>query len=102
MYLVDLDGRTIFHEGDSDGSLATFARLELGVERVDLALVHFWFPTNPDGARVLEKYVQADHVGLIHLPIELNDEYPGRLETVAANHEDLFLFVEPGERRTLN
>jgi L-ascorbate metabolism protein UlaG (beta-lactamase superfamily) len=101
MYRVDMDGRTVFHEGDSDGSLATFARLDPGQKSIEVALVHYWLPLNPDGARILEAYLKAEHVGLFHLPLDKNDEAPGVVEQIAPNYHDLFLFVEPGQRKTI-
>ena len=53
MYLIKMKGRTIFHEGDSDGKLATFKDLGLEKEEIDLALVHFWFPLHPEGERII-------------------------------------------------
>jgi L-ascorbate metabolism protein UlaG (beta-lactamase superfamily) len=102
MYLVDLHGRTVFHEGDSDGSLATFARLNPGQERIEVALVHSWYPTNPDGAVILADYLRAEHVGLFHLPIKRQPEAPAVLEQVAPDYEDIFLLMEPGERKTFD
>lgn len=101
MYLVDLGGRTVFHEGDSDGSLATFATLNPGRTTIELALVHFWFPLNPDGARIIRDYLRPRHIGLIHLPIERKGDAPSKLEQIAPDYEDIFLFVEPGERKTI-
>jgi L-ascorbate metabolism protein UlaG (beta-lactamase superfamily) len=101
MYLVDLGGRTVFHEGDSDGSLATFAKLNPGQTKIDLALVHHWVPLNPDGARIIRDYLRPEHIGLIHLPSRLKDDAPGKIEQIAPDYEDIFLFVEPGERRTI-
>jgi len=42
VYLLEMDGRTIFHEGDSDGSVQTYETLGLAEKSIDLALVHFW------------------------------------------------------------
>jgi L-ascorbate metabolism protein UlaG (beta-lactamase superfamily) len=100
MYLVDLNGRTVFHEGDSDGSLATFARLNPGQEKIEVALVHYWYPTNPDGSVILADYLGAEHVGLFHLPIERQPEAPAVLETIAPDYEDIFFLIEPGARKT--
>ena len=101
MYRVDLGGRTVFHEGDSDGNLGTFSRLDPGQKPIEVALVRYWHPTDPDGARILEGYLKAPHVGLVHLPIAGNAEAPAVIERVSHAYEDLFLFMEPGQRKTI-
>jgi L-ascorbate metabolism protein UlaG (beta-lactamase superfamily) len=101
MYLVELDGRTIFHEGDSDGSVDTFVALGLGDKRIDLALVHFWFPLEPNGEAIILGVLKPDHVGLFHLPLRLRADAPTTMEQVAGKYMDLFLLTSPGDRRTI-
>jgi L-ascorbate metabolism protein UlaG (beta-lactamase superfamily) len=102
MYLVEMESRTIFHEGDSDGNPDTFTNFGLGEEQIDLALVHFWFPTNPDAEVILSGILRADHVGLFHLPKNLMEDAPGTIAQVAGNYADIFLLTSPGERRTFD
>lgn len=101
MYLIKLNGRTIFHEGDSDGKLATFKELGLDEEKIDLALVHFWFPLHPEGARILQEVLQPEHTGLIHLPKRLVSDAPGKIAMVESNYKDLFLFIKSGENKVI-
>ena len=100
MYLIEMEGRTIFHEGDSDGNPATFTQLGLGETHIDLALVHFWFPTSIEAERILQEILRADHVGLFHLPLRLEADAPETLGQVMSNYEDMFLLMTPGETRT--
>ncbi len=57
MYLFEIDGRRIFHEGDSTGKPDDFRPFELESAQVDLALVHYWFPLEPNAARFLQEVV---------------------------------------------
>ena len=102
MYLIEMDDRTIFHEGDSDGNPNTFARFGLGDKHIDLALVHFWFPTNLEAEGILRGILKPDHIGLFHLPKRLMDDAPGTIGQVAADYQDMFLLLSPGERRTFH
>jgi L-ascorbate metabolism protein UlaG (beta-lactamase superfamily) len=101
MYLIKMDGRTIFHEGDSAGKLATFKDTGLDKEKIDLALVHFWFPLHPEGERIILDVLKPDHVGLIHLPKRLMADAPSKIDMVKSNYKDIFLLVEPGEKKTI-
>jgi len=101
MYLIKMNGRTIFHEGDSDGKLETFKALGFEKEKIDLALVHFWFPLHPDGERIILDVLKPDHVGLIHLPKRLVSDAPSKIDMVKSNYKDLFLFLKTGEKKTI-
>jgi len=95
MYLVDLQGWRIFHEGDSDGHLETFKKFKLGKESIDLALVHFWFPLDADGSRIIQEVLRPEHTGLIHLPKRLESDAPNKINMVRKHYKDIFLLL-PG------
>ena len=100
MYVVGLEGWRIFHEGDSDGKFETFQKFGLGGERLDLALVHFWFPLNRDGAKILQELLVPDHIALIHLPIRLEEDAPSKIAQVKKYYKDIFLLLPDSKRRT--
>jgi L-ascorbate metabolism protein UlaG (beta-lactamase superfamily) len=100
MYLIKMDGRTIFHEGDSAGKQETFDAFDFSRENIDLALVHFWFPLYPHGERIILDTLRPSHVGLIHLPIKLESDAPSKIDAVRSRYRDIFLFVKQGEKKT--
>jgi L-ascorbate metabolism protein UlaG (beta-lactamase superfamily) len=100
MYLLSMDGRTVFHEGDSDGRPETFSALGLENTPVDLALVHFWFPLNEVGARLIQEWLKPAHIGLIHLPKRLFEDAPTKIPMIADNYPDIFLLKSELEKRT--
>jgi L-ascorbate metabolism protein UlaG (beta-lactamase superfamily)/ketosteroid isomerase-like protein len=95
MYLLELRGRRVFHEGDSPGNVDEYGRFGLGREPIDLALVHFWFPLEPNCARFLQDVLKPGHIALTHLPIRLESDAPGKIDQVRPAYEDVFLLV-PG------
>ena len=75
MYLVEpMDGD--FPRGRFAGRRRGYPRFGLGSAPVDLALVHFWFPFEPNCARFLEDVLRPDHVALTHLPIDREGDIP--------------------------
>lgn len=95
MFLFELDGWRIFHEGDSPGNADEYRAFGLGSAPVDLALVHFWFPLDLDCARFLKEALKPDHIALTHLPIRLEGDAPGKIGQVRASYKDIFLLL-PG------
>jgi L-ascorbate metabolism protein UlaG (beta-lactamase superfamily) len=95
MYLFELGGRRVFHEGDSAFHLDGFRGFGLGAEPVDLALVHYWFPLDPGAARFLQEVLKPDHIALVHRPLRLEGDAPGKIDQVRKYYKDIFLLL-PG------
>jgi L-ascorbate metabolism protein UlaG (beta-lactamase superfamily) len=95
MYLFELEGWRVFHEGDSTGKPDDFQSFGLGDASVDLALVHYWFPLEPNCARFLQEVLKPGHIALMHLPIRLEGDAPGKIGQVRQFYQDIFLLL-PG------
>jgi L-ascorbate metabolism protein UlaG (beta-lactamase superfamily) len=95
MYLVDLAGRRLWHEGDTNGKPEVFRAFGLGQDPIDLAIVHYWFPLEPNCSRFLQEVLKADHIALGHLPIRLEDDAPSKIDLVRRYYKDIFL-LRPG------
>jgi hypothetical protein len=95
MYIVDMEGRRVWHEGDTTGKPEVFRGLGLDKTPVDLAVVHFWLPLEPNAARFLQEDLKAGHIALAHLPIRLEGDAPGKIDLVRSYYEDIFLLL-PG------
>lgn len=66
LYLINLGGKKIFHEGDSDGKIETYQQLNLKNEEIDIAFVHDWFLWEPQGQKILKEYICPKHIILMH------------------------------------
>ena len=95
MYLFEIGGRRIFHEGDSTGKPEVFKGIGLESAPIDLAVVHYWFPLDPNMAKHLQEAFQPDHLALGHLPIRLESDAPGKIDMVRQHYKDIFLLL-PG------
>ena len=95
IYLFELGGWRILHEGDSEGKPEVFQKLGLANVPVDLALVHFWFPLDPNCARWLQEVFKPPHIALTHLPVRLEGDAPGKIDMVRQYYKDIFLLL-PG------
>ena len=72
MYLVEMDGWIVFHEGDGDSGPEIFRGVVENGRAIDLALLHYWYPFNPIGRRILDEVLMPRHVALMHLPVSQN------------------------------
>lgn len=95
MFLVGIGGRRVWHEGDSNGKPEVFQAFGLEAGSIDLALVHYWFPLEPNCARWLQEERGPDHIALTHLPIRLEGDAPGKIDMVRQYYKDIALLL-PG------
>jgi L-ascorbate metabolism protein UlaG (beta-lactamase superfamily) len=95
MFLFELAGWRIFHEGDSPGNVDEYRGFRLGSGPIDLALVHYWFPLEPRCASFLQEVLKPGHIALTHLPVRLEGDAPGKIDQVRRYYRDIFLLL-PG------
>jgi L-ascorbate metabolism protein UlaG (beta-lactamase superfamily) len=95
LFLFELDGWRIFHEGDSRGKPEDYRGLGLESAPIDLALVHYWFPLDPAASKYLQEDLKVGHIALMHLPIQLEGDAPGKIDQVRKYYPDIFLLL-PG------
>lgn len=100
MFLLDLGGWHVFHEGDSEATIDQYRGFGLENVPIDLALVHFWFPLEPEKARLLQDVLRPKHIALIHLPIRLEGDAPGKIDMVRRYYPDIFLLLPGTPDRT--
>jgi L-ascorbate metabolism protein UlaG (beta-lactamase superfamily) len=93
MYLFEINGWSVFHEGDSNGKPEVYQNFGLGRDPVDLALVHYWFPLEPNCARFLQEVLKPARIALTHLPIRLEGDAPGKIDQVRQFYKDIFLLL---------
>ncbi len=94
MYLFEVGGRRVFHEGDSNTNSREWWCFGLGGAPIDLALVHYWMPFVPEQVDLLREVLAPTHVALIHLPIKDEaGEWPARVERVKPFFNDIFLML---------
>lgn len=101
MYLLTVGSATIFHEGDSEGEVATFQGLGLEQEEIDAALVHFWFVFVPQGQEILNRYIKPKQILLIHTPIADEARFRGLIEEHRTELGDVTLLTEALEKRVI-
>jgi len=65
-YRIACSGRVLFHLGDSDPSEANFARL-LAAGPADVAMVPFWWLTDPGGRAFVVERWKPRHVVALHV-----------------------------------
>ncbi|MBN1938412.1 MAG: MBL fold metallo-hydrolase [Candidatus Aminicenantes bacterium] len=97
MYLIELDGWRVFHEGDSSGKQEDFLGFGLETEPVDLAVLSPGWPLGPHlpHRRFLRERLKPHHLALGHIHVGIENEISRQIEKVRGEYEDIFALL-PG------
>lgn len=67
-FLLDLDGATLLHVGDTEASHPELGRYALPAERIDVAFVPFWYLLDELGRKALQDAIGARTIVPMHIP----------------------------------
>jgi len=67
-YIVHMGGKKILHVGDALNTLENFRRFDLPKERIDVALLPYWYAMSEEGIRIVREQVKATNLIFIHVP----------------------------------
>lgn len=95
-YLIEIGGLRILHVGDADPNVDTYRALHLDAERIDIAIVPFWYLVG--GSDSLRSAIRPRTWVASHVP-------PGEAARVKREVQGMYpnalVLVEPGEQRSL-
>lgn len=93
-HLVDFDGIRILHIGDAAMAPEDFEKAMLHLDKLDVALIPFWFFQPGPGMAVVERFMDATHKFAVHIP-------PAEMEEVhaylAENFPEVRVLAQPGD-----
>lgn len=95
MYLVEVNGWRVFHEGDASGRPDDFLRFGLDTIGIDLAVVQYSWPLHPHQPyrRFFQESFKANHIALAHLYIKNESNAESRIDEVQKYYKDIFVLL---------
>ncbi len=66
-FIVELGGKRVLHVGDADTSEDTFRGFRLDTAGIDVALLPQWMVLNPEGRKVIERWIRPKQVVAFHV-----------------------------------
>lgn len=73
-YILHLGGKKVLHVGDALDTVENFRRFELASEKLDVALLPYWYAMSEEGIAIVRDHVKAANVIFIHVPPAEADE----------------------------
>ena len=67
-FLIEVNGTSILHLGDSDMNLQRFQELDLKSLGVDIAMVPYWYMADETGIEIIRSSIAPKHLIGIHYP----------------------------------
>lgn len=92
MYLIEVDGWRVFHEGDASGKADDYLAFGLDTVDFDLAVVQHTWPFHPHlpYRRFFQEDFKAHHIALAHIDIKRESSIASDLGNVRKYYEDIF------------
>ncbi len=81
-YLIQLEGKTIFHVGDARIQDKNYEKWGFNAMDLDLLIVPFPYIARKDGVTLIKKHLDAKKIIVSHLPPEEKDEFAWRAITI--------------------
>ena len=67
-HLIEIDGKKLLHIGDADMFAENFAAFDLRNEKLDVAIVPYWFTLSREGRKIVRQMFNAKTVVAVHVP----------------------------------
>jgi L-ascorbate metabolism protein UlaG (beta-lactamase superfamily) len=97
MYLLEVNGWRVFHEGDASGKPDQFRGLGFETNPVDLAVVQYAWPLHPHlpWRRFFQDTLKMNHIALGHVNGTLLSTAESKIDKVRKYYKDIFVLL-PG------
>lgn len=96
-HLIRIGGLKILHVGDAAPTPEAFAAYDLASEKIDVAIVPYWFFGSAQGVRVLHERVRPRQVIMAHVPPSNHEKLAGMMKE---QFPDVIVFEKALEKRT--
>lgn len=95
MYLIEISGWRVFHEGDWSGNPDNFQEFGLDVASLDLAVIGYAWPVSPNPVypRFLREVLKPRHIALGHVTRAIESVAEERINKVRKYYDDIFVLL---------
>lgn len=66
-YIIDVNGKRVFHAGDTDAPIELYQRLKLHEYNIDVAILPSWLLCGENGKRITEELIKPKHIIVTHI-----------------------------------
>ena len=94
-HILHLGGKKILHIGDAEMISENFALFDLPAEKIDVALLPYWFLTSASGSKIVRELIQPKAIIAMHIE-------PAQVSSISAEIAESFpsahVFTRPMEK----
>jgi L-ascorbate metabolism protein UlaG (beta-lactamase superfamily) len=67
-HVIEIGGKKLLHIGDADMTAENFSAFDLAQEKIDIALIPYWFLISAEGRALVKEQFNAKHIIAVHIP----------------------------------
>ncbi len=91
-HLIEIEGKKILHIGDPAFGAKDIEAAGLVAEKIDLAILPYWFLINENGRSVIEQWIQPRQIIAAHIPPARNADAAAEIKK---HYPAAVIFTEP-------
>ena len=97
-HVIHMGGMKVLHIGDASTDLSHYEPYREQISHLDIAMVPFWFYSDPEGRQVVRDVFACRYEVAVHIPLQGRQEI---LDQFAREHAGVIVFKKEMETRTL-
>ena len=66
-HIIEIGGKKLLHIGDADMTTENFADFKIAKEKIDIAILPFWFLTSKSGRELVKEQFNPKHIIAVHI-----------------------------------
>lgn len=91
-HLIEIEGKKILHIGDPAFGAKDIQAAGLVAEKIDVAILPYWFLINENGRSVIEQWIQPRQIVAAHIPPARNAD---AVSEIKKHYPAAIIFTEP-------
>lgn len=95
-HIVEVGGLKFLHIGDPSYGQKDFERLQLFKDKIDVAILPFWFLTAAKGREIINKLIKPVYLVAVHVPPK---EVHSITREIAKHYPEAVVFSKPNEKQ---
>lgn len=66
-HIIEIGGRKLLHIGDADMTTENFADFKISEEKIDVAIIPFWYLLSESGRKLIKEQFDPKHIVAVHI-----------------------------------
>jgi L-ascorbate metabolism protein UlaG (beta-lactamase superfamily) len=95
-HIIEIGGKRLLHIGDAEAFVENFDKFNLEDERIDIALLPFWFLVDDAGRTIVDRHIKPKQIVALHIPPQETEKWAKQIKPF---YPDSVIFTGPTQSK---